>query len=187
MATTERFLGTEEIDRILLKLNSRPTNQPDEEWKHFCIGYFISNKGRVYNSRFDRDIKTYSNGAKTNRHKCFEMCHNGQVEKIFVHMAVYYCFGKLKDVLYPCGIMSRNSAYVVHHINNISTDNDIKNLYLMTKKMHCKLNVALLHKQISQSDIDTADKLDQWVMLNTNALAWFTDDKNKKVGERHAE
>lgn len=181
MKSVNRILNEDETRTALAELNSREDNAVTEKWSVFAYGYFISSIGRVYNYCTGTMIKTYENykNKKQNYH-CFEMCVNGIHKKIFVHMAVYHCFGKHKDeVAYTYNIFSDKSAWVIHHISVCATDNRIENLYLMLKKWHTKLHAELRTGKIKLSDVDTAEKLDQWVILNTDALTWFTDEKNK--------
>lgn len=177
-----RILDAEEIRTALTELNSRA--EDGEQYKHFAIGYCISNYGNIFNICSGASIVGYENynnkNGKSQKHKCFEISYKGKDEKVFIHKAVYYLFGKFgKEVIYPFEIMTKKSKYVVHHIDNNPQNNNINNLYLMTRKMHGTLNAELLHKKIQQTDVDTPEKLDQWVILHKDALQWFTDDKNK--------
>lgn len=169
----------EKITAALADLNSREDNTDTEHWEHFALGYCISSIGRVWNICNNAFITCYAN-CKSQKHKCFEMSHKGKDEKIYIHKAVYCLFGKFgKGVVYPFDLMVKRSKYVVHHIDENPENNDISNLYLMTRKLHTKLTMQLYHGKIQQSEVNTPEKLDQWVMLNTDALQWFTNDKKK--------
>lgn len=171
-------------EKTLTILNNRPDNANDEAWKHFILGYYVSNIGRVYSTNRDIILNTWQNQNKSDKlkeqkHLCFEVCDRGRSRKIFVHKAVYFLFGSFTGTPCKYDLMLPRSKWKIHHIDSNPHNNHISNLYLMLDKWHTRLTMQLVHGKIKLSDVDTADKLDQWVMLNTDALQWFTDDKNK--------
>lgn len=160
-------------------LNIRSDNAVNEEWKHFMLGYFISNYGRVYNY-FRHDIKTSDNETKYNKdgtkkkiHKTFTVCNNGKTKKMYVHKVVYLLFGYFpENVVYPEGILKEHSSYKAHHIDSDPHNNFIGNLYLMLDKWHGKLNTDLYYGKIKQSDVDTVEKLNIYVQLLDDSIQW---------------
>jgi len=175
-------LTKEKITTTLLYLNTREDNVNGEEWKHYVLGYFVSNMGRLWNECTKSDIKPYpnhiTNTKKEQKHLCFKIHLNGRNRKCFVHKVVYYCFGKHKDkVLYSFDTEKNDSNLVVHHIDSNPLNNNINNLYLMPKKWHTKLTMQLVHGKIKQTDVDSAEKINEWLLLHTDVLIWFTDEE----------
>lgn len=162
-----KVLTDKEIQETLQKLNTRTDNQNGEEWRHMTISYFISNIGRVYNLCTDTDIKLSQDQSKQG-YLYFKISLKGENrKKIYIHRAVYFCFGKYKDkMLCP----ESKVKLIVHHISLNKWDFSIDNLYLMPEKWHKKLHADLKHGKIKLTDVDTAEKLDEWLLLHTNIL-----------------
>lgn len=149
------LLSDEERQETLKQLNERADNKNDEEWGYLSISYFISNKGRVYNKCTDTDIIASHNQA-TQAHLFFYLHHQGEPKKMYVHQGVYSCFGD-KEI---------EINLVIHHISLSPTDNRIENLYLMPRDKHAKLHRALQTGKLQLTDVDTAAKLDAWLLNN---------------------
>lgn len=172
-----RNLEEEEITTALAELRAREDNQTGEQWKLFVLGFFVSNYGRVWNYCTRTMIHCYFHDkSRGDFHMCWDIADG---KSVYLHRAVYFLFGDTAALKYPFAIVDDKSKWIIHHISNDPTDNHISNLYLMLDKWHGKLNMELLHKKIKQSDVDTREKLDRWLLLHTDALQWFTDDKNK--------
>lgn len=175
MKSVNRKLNAEEIRAALVELNSRA--EDGEQWKHFAYGYFISNKGRVWNECGKNEVHPYTSNKG---YKLFDIfIENKREGRILVHRAVYSLFGNTDSVVYPYQIISESSKWEVHHLNMQKGSNSIDNLYLILDKHHGMLHTDLQFGRLKLEDVDTREKLDQWLMLHTDALQWFTDEKNK--------
>lgn len=172
--TADEIRGAEKI------LSMRADNQNGEQWKHYILGYFVSNYGRVYNY-FGHDLKESVNEVKVDKHgnikkthKVFYVCKDGVSKKQWIHKVVYLLFGCFPEsVVYPEGILNEHSSYKVHHINSDCQFNFIGNLYLMLDKWHGKLNSDLYYGKIKQSDVDTVAKLNDYVRMLDNSIQWY--------------
>lgn len=128
-----------------------------EEWKHFVLTYFVSNKGRAY-SVVKNEIITLSQD-KDKVYYYFFISWQGMKKKMYIHRIVNLLFNHDThfDVI---GLFAgAYDTFDTHHLDLDKLNNTPDNLVWMDHRLHGQMHRELQLHKLNKSDIDTIDKI----------------------------
>ena len=105
---------------------------PNEEFKMFAKGYFISNYGRVYSTKTNKFLETNKNNSGYLR---TEIYLNGKRKHVFIHIKVVEMFGDCNGKKIPKGSKTLHEADLeIDHLNRNKNNCSVFNLELVPIK-----------------------------------------------------
>ena len=93
-------------------------------------GYFISDEGKIYDAE-GVEQKTY-----IKRLMGYSLFKKKRVHELVIHSFLGY-----------------KEGHVIHHKNQVKTDNRIQNLVYLTRSEHCRIHSSILHKQQTRNKL----------------------------------
>lgn len=128
-----------------------------EQWKHFTLTYFMSEKGKVYTATKNRLIKPALN--KQDGYLMFAVSLHGKTKPVYIHRIVNALFNY--DTRYdPIGLFcGAYDTFDTHHLDLDKFNNTPDNLVWIDHRLHGQMHRELQLHKLDKSEIDTIDKI----------------------------
>lgn len=151
-------VSPEQKEKIIARLE-RVTKK---KWKHFILEYFCSEDGQIWNEetrQFEKCVKL------KNGYRQYTLSFKGKRNGRLAHRIVGYCFDD--DVTAEMFIDSNN--FKAHHIDFDKKNDNYINICYLHVDIHNMIHSAVKKGEISKDDINTRDKLMQYLETTLNA------------------